>query len=88
MNFRSRLLCRLATIAEKREIAVQTLNDVTTDEAAEFAARPPPCKKKELIPLQGIFSDIDKYACNVSRSSRLCFPELTYQGYDHTLNWH
>ncbi|XP_022654410.1 hillarin-like isoform X3 [Varroa jacobsoni] len=56
---------RLATIAEKREIAVQTLNDVTTDEAAEFAARPPPCKKKELIPLQGIFSDIDKYACNV-----------------------
>lgn len=49
-----------------REIGVQTDNDPITDEAPEYAARPPPCKKLEMIPDMNAFEEIDKHALEVS----------------------
>ncbi|GIY00403.1 TGc domain-containing protein [Caerostris extrusa] len=49
-----------------REIGVQTDNDPITDEAPEYAARPPPCKKQEMIPDMSVFEEIDKHAIEVS----------------------
>lgn len=48
-----------------REIGVQTDNDPITDEAPEYAARPPPCKKQEMIPDMNVFEEIDKHATEV-----------------------
>lgn len=50
----------------KCDAGIQTDNDPITDEAPEFAARPPPCKKKEMIPCMSIFKEVDKRALEVS----------------------
>ncbi|GIY75262.1 hillarin [Caerostris darwini] len=49
----------------KCDAGIQTDNDPITDEAPEFAARPPPCKKKEMIPCMSIFKDIDRRSLEV-----------------------
>ncbi|GFS36411.1 hillarin [Nephila pilipes] len=49
----------------KCDAGIQTDNDPITDEAPEFAARPPPCKKKEMIPCMSIFKDVDRRALEV-----------------------
>lgn len=49
-----------------KEVGVQTDNDPITDEAPEYAARPPPCKKLEMIPDMNVFEEIDKHALEVS----------------------
>lgn len=49
-----------------KEVGVQTDNDPITDEAPEYAARPPPCKKLEMIPDMSVFEEIDKHAIEVS----------------------
>lgn len=53
----------------KCDTGIQTDNDPITDEAPEFAARPPPCKKKEMIPCMSIFEDVDQRALEVRESS-------------------
>ncbi|XP_035207249.1 kyphoscoliosis peptidase-like isoform X2 [Stegodyphus dumicola] len=53
----------------KCDAGIQTDNDPITDEAPEFAARPPPCKKKEMIPCMSVFKDIDKRAIEVPESA-------------------
>lgn len=58
--------------ATLREVAVQTDNDPITDEAPEYAARPPPCKKLEMIPDMNVFEEIDKHAVEVRRSIHVC----------------
>lgn len=50
----------------KCDAGIQTDNDPITDEAPEFAARPPPCKKKEMIPCMSVFKEVDKRALEVS----------------------
>lgn len=50
----------------KCDAGIQTDNDPITDEAPEFAARPPPCKKKEMIPCMSVFKEVDKHALEVS----------------------
>lgn len=49
----------------KCDAGIQTDNDPITDEAPEFAARPPPCKKKEMIPCMSVFKEVDKRALEV-----------------------
>ncbi|XP_064480906.1 kyphoscoliosis peptidase-like [Ornithodoros turicata] len=53
----------------RRETGVQTVNDLVTDEAPEYAARPPPCKKKEMIPSMAVFHEVDKIALEVPESN-------------------
>ncbi|GBL99116.1 hypothetical protein AVEN_64112-1 [Araneus ventricosus] len=53
-----------------REIGVQTDNDPITDEAPEYAARPPPCKKQEMIPDMNVFEEIDKHATEAPESTK------------------
>ncbi|GFU23531.1 TGc domain-containing protein [Nephila pilipes] len=53
-----------------REIGVQTDNDPITDEAPEYAARPPPCKKQEMIPDMSVFEEIDKHATEAPESTK------------------
>ncbi|GFQ99739.1 TGc domain-containing protein [Trichonephila clavata] len=53
-----------------REIGVQTDNDPITDEAPEYAARPPPCKKQEMIPDMSVFEEIDKHAIEAPESTK------------------
>lgn len=54
----------------KCDAGIQTDNDPITDEAPEFAARPPPCKKKEMIPCMSVFKEIDKHSLEVSSFSK------------------
>lgn len=49
----------------KCDAGIQTDNDPITDEAPEFAARPPPCKKKEMIPCMSIFKEVDRRVLEV-----------------------
>lgn len=53
----------------KCDAGIQTDNDPITDEAPEFAARPPPCKKKEMIPCMSVFKEVDKHALDVPDSA-------------------
>ncbi|XP_054722581.1 kyphoscoliosis peptidase-like [Uloborus diversus] len=53
-----------------KEVAVQTDNDPITDEAPEYAARPPPCKKLEMIPDMSVFDEIDKHAVEAPESTK------------------
>ncbi|KAM7292898.1 hypothetical protein ISCGN_026033 [Ixodes scapularis] len=53
---------RTSSKVPRRETGVQTVNDLVTDEAPEFAARPPPCKKREMIPSMAVFQDVDRIA--------------------------
>ncbi|PRD34650.1 UNVERIFIED_CONTAM: hypothetical protein NCL1_13942 [Trichonephila clavipes] len=53
-----------------REIGVQTDNDPITDEAPEYAARPPPCKKQEMIPDMSVFEEIDRHAIEAPESTK------------------
>lgn len=46
-------------------VSIQTDNDPITDEAPEFAAKPPPCKKKEMIPSVNMFREIDRRTLEV-----------------------
>ena len=45
---------------KKRDVSLQTTNDILTDEAPHFAARPPLCHKNEMIPSVLMFRDIDR----------------------------
>lgn len=45
---------------QKRDVSLQTTNDILTDEAPEFEARPPLCHKNEMIPSTLMFRDVDK----------------------------
>lgn len=45
---------------KKRDVSLQTTNDILTDEAPHFAARPPLCHKNEMIPSVLLFRDIDR----------------------------
>lgn len=44
---------------KKRDVSLQTTNDILTDEAPEYAARPPLCHKAEIIPSMLMFREID-----------------------------
>jgi hypothetical protein len=50
----------------KCDASIQTYNDILTDEAPEYAARPPPCHKREMIPSLNMFREIDKRILEVS----------------------
>ncbi|KAK8774810.1 hypothetical protein V5799_010657, partial [Amblyomma americanum] len=52
----------VAPAVPKRDTGVQTVNDPVTDEAPEYAARPPPCKKREMIPSMAVFQEVDRIA--------------------------
>lgn len=43
----------------KKDVCLQTINDILTDESKEFEARSPLCLKNELIPSNSIFEAID-----------------------------
>ena len=47
------------------DVSIQTDNDPITDEAPEFAAKPPSCKKKEMIPSVNMFREIDRRTLEV-----------------------
>ncbi|XP_076313648.1 kyphoscoliosis peptidase-like [Tachypleus tridentatus] len=61
---------------KKTETAVQTVNDPITDEAPEYAARPPPCKKKEMVPNRDIFLEIDQHALRTPKSAKTSVQNL------------
>ncbi|RWS17634.1 uncharacterized protein B4U79_08067 [Dinothrombium tinctorium] len=48
------------SVVKRKDANIQTDNDPITDEAPEYAARPPPTRKKEMIPSVTIFKDVDK----------------------------
>ncbi|XP_022241908.1 kyphoscoliosis peptidase-like [Limulus polyphemus] len=60
----------------KIETAAQTDNDPITDEAPEYAACPPPCKKKEMVPNPDIFLEIDQHALRAPKSARTSVQNL------------
>ncbi|KAH9417011.1 hypothetical protein DERP_011740 [Dermatophagoides pteronyssinus] len=47
-------------IVKKRDVSLQTTNDILTDESPEYAARSPLCSKQEMIPTSLMFKDIDQ----------------------------
>ncbi|CAG2181779.1 unnamed protein product, partial [Oppiella nova] len=49
-----------APAVPKCDASVQTDNDILTDESPEFAARPPPCLKREMITTTHMFREIDR----------------------------
>lgn len=52
----------------KSDVCIQTDSDPLTEPAAQFAPRPPPCHKREMIPTSSFFRDIDKRVlevCNI-----------------------
>ncbi|XP_074596726.1 uncharacterized protein LOC141851833 [Brevipalpus obovatus] len=49
----------------KKNMSTQTDLDPITDESPEYAARPPPFRKKEMIPSIMMFNEVDKRACEV-----------------------
>jgi hypothetical protein len=53
-----------------RDSAVQTDNDILTDESPEFAASPPLCKKKELLPSPGLLDGADDVALALKTEGR------------------
>ena len=72
-----------------KEVGVQTDNDPITDEAPEYAARPPPCKKLEMIPDMNAFEEIDKHAIEVSVENEqflftliCCVPTFFFHGFN------
>ena len=52
----------------KCDASIQTDNDILTDESPEFAARPPPCRKREMIPTVAIFREVDRRAHEVGQA--------------------
>ncbi|KAI1309461.1 Kyphoscoliosis peptidase [Halotydeus destructor] len=52
----------IKTPVQKCDASVQTYNDPITDESPEYAARPPPTRKKEMIPSLALFKEIDRRA--------------------------
>ena len=67
LNCRSAPITPL-TAVPKCDASVQTDNDIVTDESPEFAARPPPCLKREMIPTTALFREIDRRVLEVSPS--------------------
>lgn len=55
-----RLAVSIISVVKKRDVSLQTTNDILTDEAPHFAARPPLCHKNEMIPSVLLFRDIDR----------------------------
>ena len=55
-----------APAVPKCDASVQTDNDILTDESPEFAARPPPCLKREMITTTHMFREIDRRVADVS----------------------
>lgn len=72
----------------KCDAGIQTDNDPITDEAPEFAARPPPCKKKEMIPCMSVFKEVDKHALDVSSFSYILelYDQNKFQIYNNACN--
>ncbi|XP_037800326.1 uncharacterized protein LOC119595234 [Penaeus monodon] len=57
------------------DVSIQTDNDILTDEAPQFAARPPLSKKTEL--LEGVdFTDLDVHVLTAPDEASRCFREL------------
>lgn len=50
----------MVSAVKKRDVSLQTTNDILTDEAPHFAARPPLCHKNEMIPSVLLFRDVDR----------------------------
>ncbi|XP_068216125.1 uncharacterized protein [Palaemon carinicauda] len=57
------------------DVSIQTDNDILTDEAPKFAARPPPCRKTTLLE-DTDFSEIDEYVLSTPASIEKDSPEL------------
>ncbi|XP_065291935.1 uncharacterized protein [Dermacentor albipictus] len=64
--------------ASRRDTGVQTVNDPVTDEAPEYAARPPPCKKREMIPSMAVFQEVDRIALQVPNTAKSTLQTLVY----------
>ncbi|KAH7969598.1 uncharacterized protein LOC119383635 isoform X2 [Rhipicephalus sanguineus] len=62
----------------RRDTGVQTVNDPVTDEAPEYAARPPPCKKREMIPSMAVFQEVDRIALKVPNTAKSTLQTLVY----------
>lgn len=56
-------------MVSKRDVSVQTYNDPITDESPEFAARPPPSRKGEMIPNVSMFKEIDEKVAHATENS-------------------
>ncbi|XP_077520410.1 uncharacterized protein LOC144130354 [Amblyomma americanum] len=67
-----------APAVPKRDTGVQTVNDPVTDEAPEYAARPPPCKKREMIPSMAVFQEVDRIALQVPTTAKTTMQSLVY----------
>lgn len=66
------------TVILKKDVSVQTYDPIT-DEAPEFAARPPASRKKEMIPSISLFRDVDKKVLEV-RPSHVSFSDSFITG--------
>ncbi|KAL1484653.1 hypothetical protein MTO96_032461 [Rhipicephalus appendiculatus] len=62
----------------RRDTGVQTVNDPVTDEAPEYAARPPPCKKREMIPSMAVFQEVDRIVLKVPNTAKSTLQTLVY----------
>ena len=56
-------------MVSKVDASVQTYNDPITDESPEFAARPPPSRKREMIPNVSMFKEIDDRVSHVTENN-------------------
>ena len=59
----------LPITVKRRHASIQTVNDMLTDEAPEYAARCPSLRKKELFYLPNLFTEIDERAIQVGRGT-------------------
>lgn len=65
-------------VVKKRDASVQTYNDPITDESPEFAARPPPSRKREMIPSIQMFKEIDEKVIKASDQEWDCIKSLVH----------
>ena len=63
---------------KKKDASVQTYNDPITDESPEFAARPPPSRKREMIPSIQMFKEIDEKVIKASDQEWDCIKSLVH----------
>ena len=65
-------------VVKKKDASVQTYNDPITDESPEFAARPPPSRKREMIPSIQMFKEIDEKVIKASDQEWDCIKSLVH----------
>lgn len=65
-------------VVKKKDASVQTYNDPITDESPEFAARPPPSRKREMIPSIQMFKEIDEKVIKTSDQEWDCIKSLVH----------